>query len=125
MNDEKDDLTSFFGDPISIYNDKMAEEDGILVPTGHPLINYITANAYHRCIEEFSKDGMWEQFASSKEKFERKLLAKLIASVIIEIQKQYLKDKKADTFYSVTARVYKFFVEANENGFTLLFPEDH
>lgn len=123
---EKDDLTEFFGEPISIYTDSQALADGLLVATGHPLITYVTSNVYHRCIDEFSKDGMWEQFASSKEKFERKLLAKLIASVIIEIQKQYIKDgKKADTFYSVTARGYKFFVEQNESGFTLLFPEDH
>jgi hypothetical protein len=80
----------------------------------------------HRCVEEFSKDGLWENFASSKEKYERKLLSKLIESVIIEIQKQYIKDnKRADTFYCVTARGWKFFVEQNENGFTLLFPEDH
>ena len=125
MNDE-DDFTKFWGTPISIYTDSQAEEDGILVPTGHPLITYITSNAYHRCIEEFSKDGLWEQFSDSKEKYERKLLSKLIASVIIEIQKQYIKDnKKADSFYCVTARGYKFFVEQNENGFTLLFPEDH
>lgn len=123
---EKDDIISFFGEPISIYTDSQALEDGILVATGHPLITYVTSNVYHRCVEEFAVDGLWEQFASSKEKYERKLLSKLIESVIIEIQKQYLKDhKKADSFYCVTSRGYKFFVEQNENGFTLLFPEDH
>jgi hypothetical protein len=123
---EREEITDFFGEPISIYTSKQAEEDGILIPTGHPLITYVTSNVYHRCIEEFSKDGLWEQFSDSKEKYERKLLSKLIASVIIEIQKQYIKDhKKADTFYCVTARGWKFFVEQNEAGFTLLFPEDH
>ncbi|MFZ3166415.1 MAG: hypothetical protein WA130_02285 [Candidatus Methanoperedens sp.] len=123
---EKDDITSFFGEPISVYTDSQGIEDGILIPTGHPLITLITSNAYHTCIEEFSKDGLWEQFASTKEKYERKLLSKLIESVIIEIQKQYIKDnKKADTFYSVEARGWKFFVAQNESGFTLMFPEDY
>jgi hypothetical protein len=123
---QKDEFTEFWGEPISIYDSKMAEADGILVATGHPLITYVTSNVYHRCIEEFSKDGLWEQFSDSKEKYQRKLLSKLIASVIIEIQKQYIKDhKRADTFYCVTARGYRFFIEKNESGFTLLFPEDH
>jgi hypothetical protein len=126
MTDEKDEITSFFGEPISIYTDSDALEDGILVATGHPLITYITSNAFHRCIKEFSKDGMWEQFADSKDKFERKLLSKLIASVIIEIQKQYIKDhKKADSFYCVTARGYKLFIAQNESGFTMMLPEDY
>ncbi|CAG1005637.1 hypothetical protein METP3_03737 [Methanosarcinales archaeon] len=111
MNNKKDEFTEFWGEPISIYNYKMADEDGILVPTGHPL---------------FAIDGTWEQFASSKEKYERKLLSKLIQSVIIEIQKQYIKDhKKADTFYAVEARGWKFFVAQNESGFTLMFPGDY
>ncbi len=122
---EKNELTEFFGDPISIYTDSQALEDGILVATGHPLITYITSNAYHKCIEEFAVDGIWEQFADSKEKYERKLLSTLIASVILEIQKQYIKDKKADTFYSVTARGWKFFIAQNEVGFTMMLPEDY
>lgn len=122
----KDEFTEFWGEPISIYNDKMAESDGILVPTGHPLITYVTSNVYHRCIEEFAIDGIWENFADSKEKYERKLLSKLIASVILEIQKQYIKDnKKADTFYSIEARGWKFFVAQNETGFTTMFHEDY
>lgn len=49
-----------------------------------------------------------------------------LATVIIEIQKQYIKDhKKADTFYAIEARGWKFFVAQNESGFTCMFPEDY
>lgn len=124
MNNEND-ITSFFGEPISTSS--QAEKDGILVATGHPLINYITRTVYERCISLFSNEGMWEQFASSKEKYERKLISKLIESVILEIQKQYLKaNKKEDWFYSVKVRGWKLFVSQNETGkFTLMFPEDY
>jgi len=54
------------------------------------------------------------------------VLVQLIESLIIEIQKQYIKDnKKANSFYSVEARGWMFFVAQNESGFTLMFPEDY
>lgn len=127
MTTEKNDLIEFFGEPISVYTSSQAEEDGILVATGHPLINYITRTVYERCIAPFSIDGLWEQFAPSKEKYERKLISKLIESTILEIQKQYLKaNKKEDWFYSVEVRGWELFVSQNETGkFTAMFPEDY
>ncbi len=127
MANEEDEFTKFWGEPISIYTSVMAEQDGILIQTGHPFINYITRTVYDRCIQPFAVDGMWEQFAESQIAYEVELTKKLIDSAVDEIRKQYLKSgKKADWFYSVEARGWKFFVAQNETGkFTLMFPEDY
>ncbi len=123
----KDDITEFFGEPISVHTSQQAEQDGILVQTGHKLISYMTHTVYERCIKPFALDGMWEQFAESQNAYEVELTRKLIDSVVTEIKKQYLKNnKKADWFYSIEARGWKFFVAQNETGkYTLMFPEDY
>ena len=90
----------------------MAEQDGILIQTGHKLINYMTRTVYDRCIQPFALDGMWEQFAESQIAYEVKLTRKLIYSAVDEIRKQYIKaNKKADWFYSIEARGWKLFVD--------------
>lgn len=95
------DITDFFGEPISVYTSVQAEQDGILIQTGHQFINYMTRTVYDRCIKPFAIDGLWEQFAESQIAYEVQLTRKLIDSAIIEIRKQYLKaDKKADWFYT-------------------------
>lgn len=119
---EKDDITSFFGEPISVYTSSQAEEDGILVATGHKLINYVTHTVFERCISPLAVDGLWEQFASSKEAYEKHLLSKLIESAIIEIRKL----KKQDWFYNIEVRGWDLFCAQNETGgYTLMFPEDY
>jgi hypothetical protein len=120
---EKDDITDFFGEPISVYTSVMAEQDGILIQTGYLFINYMTRTVYDRCIQPFAVDGMWEQFAESQIAYEVKLTKKLTDSAVEGIRNQYLKSgNKADWFYSIEARGWKFFVAQNETGkFTLLF----
>ncbi|MDO8725047.1 MAG: hypothetical protein Q7J35_03145 [Candidatus Methanoperedens sp.] len=126
MNDD-DEFTKFWGDPVSIYTSVMAEQDGILIQTGHPLINYMTHTIHERCIAPFAVDGMWEQFAESQIAYEVQLTRKLIDSAVEEIRKQYLKSgKKADWFYAIDCRGWKLFCAQNETGkMTLMFPEDY
>ena len=122
MVNEKNDLTGFFGKPISIYTSSQAEIDGILVATGHKLINYVTRAVFERCISPFAVDGLWGQFASSKEAYGKHLLAKLIESAIIEIRKL----KRQDWFSNVEVRGWDLFCAQNETGgYTLMFPGDH
>ena len=127
MNNEKDDITAFFGEPISVYTSVQAEQDGILIQTGHKLINYMTRTVYDRCIQPFAVDGMWEQFAESQIAYEVQLTRKLIDSAVDEIKKQYLKSgKKADWFYALEVRGWRLFCAQNETEkFTLMFPEDY
>ena len=127
MNNEEDEFTKFWGEPISIYTSVMAEQDGILIQTGHPIINYMTHTVHERCIAPFAVDGIWEQFAESQIAYEVQLTRKLIDSTVEEIRKKWLKaKKKADWFYSIEVRGWKFFAAQNETGkFTLMFPEDY
>lgn len=125
--DKDNDLTDFFGEPISVYTSLQAEDDGILIQTGNSIINYMTRTVYDKCIQPFALDGMWEQFAESQIAYEIELTKRLLDSAIIEIRKQYIKaNKKADWFYSVEVKGCKFFVAMNEMGkFTIMFPEDY
>ncbi len=127
MNNEEDEFTKFWGEPISIYTSVMAEQDGILIQTGHPIVNYMTHTVHERCIAPFAVDGMWEQFAESQIAYEVQLTRKLIDSAVEEIRKQWLKaKKKADWFYAIEVRGWKLWAAQNETGkFTLMFPEDY
>lgn len=126
MPKENEDITSFFGEPISVYTSVQAEDDGILIQTGNAIINYMTRTVYDKCIKPFAVDGMWEQFAESQVAYEIELTKKLIESAIAEMQIQYQKTKKEDWFYSVEVRGWKLFVAMNEMGkFTIMFPEDY
>ena len=122
MSNEKDEFSEFWGEPISVYTSSQAEEDGILVATEHRLINYATRTVFERSISPFAIDGLWEKFASSKEAYEKHLLAKLIESAILEVQKL----KRQDWFYNINIRGWDLFCAQNETGgFTLMFPEDY
>lgn len=112
-----DELTEFFGEVISKYTSEQGVEDGLLVETHHPIINYVTANVYDKCIKPFAEPM---KILGDKNP-EKNLLDKLLFSVIIEMQKL-----KPDWFYSIEARGWKFFVAQNETGkYTLMFPEDY
>lgn len=111
------DFSEFFGEPISVYTSSQAEEDGILIATGHPLINYITINLHSKLIEPYVVEGVDEA----------DLIKKLLDSVVVEMKKIYLKSgKKEDRFYSFEVRGCKLFCCLNETGkFTLMLPGDY
>jgi hypothetical protein len=130
--EDENDLTSFFGSPISVYTSKQAEEDGILVATGHKLINYITATVYHKCVEPFIEslaitrlsiaNKPLEVTDADRKKAERELIKKLLDSAILEI----VKLKRQDWFYNIEVRGWDLFCAQNETGgYTLMFPEDY
>jgi hypothetical protein len=129
---EKDDLTEFFGEPISVYTSEQAEEDGILVATGHKLINYITATVYSKCIEPFIEslaitrlslaNKPLEVTDADKKKAERELIKKLLDFAILEI----VKLKRQDWFYNIEVRGWDLFCCQNETGgYTLMFPANY
>jgi type I site-specific restriction endonuclease len=109
---KRDEITEFFGEPISVYTSEQAEADGILIKTGHPLINYITHTVFERCIEPFVTEDICEA----------NLTKKLINSAISEIRKL----NKQDWFYNIQVRGWDLFCCQNETGgYTLMFPEDY
>jgi hypothetical protein len=121
---EKDDLTEFFGEPISVYSSEMAEADGILISIQHPFINYITHSVFEKCIYPYVMDENKDQTDT--------LVKNLIHLVILEIKKQYLKaNKKMDWFYEVVVKDFKsndcrLFVAQNETGkYTAMLPSDY
>jgi hypothetical protein len=119
---DKDDITEFFGEPISTYTSEQAEQDGILVATGNPAINYVTATVFHRCIEACVIDGIWQLSAPTKEEYTKMLLDRLIGSAIAEVKRL----KRQDWLYEIDCRGWKLWVVQNETGkFTLMFPEDY
>ena len=106
------DITDFFGESISVYTSKQAEEDGILVATGHLLINYMTHTVFDRCIEPFVTEDIDEA----------SLTKKLIEDAIFEIK----KINKPDWMYAIKVRDWKLWVCQNETGaYTIMFPEDY
>lgn len=122
---EEQDITEFYGEPISVYTSAEAEEDGVLISITHPLINqvinYITRTVFTECIEPFAKDGIWEQFAKSKEAYEHILLIRLLMDVLKIIIK-----KKPDYLYEIQVRGWKLWVVLNEtNKYTVMFPQDY
>lgn len=146
---EKDDIISFFGEPLSVYTSEQATEDGILIKTGHPLINYITATVYSKCIEPFieplvmtkrslSNKPISETIEVGKKTFivnvkitdaetkqaEKELLDKLIASAILEVQKLH----RQDWLYALDdCRGWKdlWVVQNESGGYTLMFNSDY
>ena len=110
--DKRDEITEFFGNPISIYTSEQACEDEILIKTGHPLINYMTTNLHSKLIEPFVTENMDEAT----------LTKNLIDSTIIEIK----KINKPDWFYCIHIKGYKLFVAQNEtSGWTIMSQEDY
>jgi len=111
------DITDFFGEPISVYTSVQAEADGILVKIDHQLINYITASVFEKCIRPFVKEDGDEKI----------LVKKLIDIAIVEMKKIYIKrGKKEEWFYSFQIKDVKFFCAQNETGkFTLMLPSDY
>jgi hypothetical protein len=146
---EKDDITSFFGDPISTYSSEMAEAEGILIKTDNKIINFITATVHSRCIEPFIEPlamtklslankptseiievGSKEFIVSLKitdadrKKAEKELIDKLLASAILEVQKLH----RQDWLYALDdCRGWKdLWVVQNETGsYTLMFSSDY
>jgi hypothetical protein len=134
MNNEKDDLTEIFGSPISVYTSEQATEDGILVKTGHPLINFITATVYSKCVEPFIEPLAMTRLSlankplevtdADRKKAEKELVKRLIESAILEVQKL----NRNDWFYALDdCRGWKdMWVVQNETGlWTLMFNSDY
>lgn len=97
---------------ISVYTSEQAEADGILIATGHPLINFITTNLYEKLITPFITDEMNEA----------SLIKKLIEYAIIEIK----KINKPDWFYCIHIKGCKIFVAQNETGaYSIMLPSDY
>jgi len=141
------DITDFFGEPISVYTSEQAESDGILIKVEHPQINYITHTVMETCIEPFIEPLIiTDRSLSNKPSFEvvdvgeksfaipfeiteqekakavKKLIGKLLSSVVDEVRKV----NKPDWFYSFKVRGWKFFLAQNETGkYTLMFPSDY
>lgn len=144
---EKDDITSFFGDVISTYTSEQATEDGILIKTDNKIINFITATVYEKCISPFIEPLAMTKLSlankpisekisigskefivnlkitdADKKKAEQELVKKLIESAILEI----LKTKRQDWFYNIEVRGWDLFCCQNESGsYTLMFPSDY
>lgn len=145
MNDEVND---FFGEVISSYTSEQGEQDGVLVKTDNPIINYITATVYHECIEPFIETSaltnrvlankpILPETEIGKIKFvfnfkiseeekkiaERGLLKKLLDTAIAQIKAL----KREDWMYELPdCRGWKLWVCQNETGkYTLMFPEDY
>ncbi len=122
MTEEKDDITKFFGEPISTYTSEQAEADGILVATGNSIINFVTRTVWDRCIEPFAVDGIWEQFAKSKEEYTKILLDRLLESAIWVVKRLNRKD----WLYVIKCRGWELWCVQNETGkYTLMFAEDY
>lgn len=142
-----DEVTEFFGEPISVYTSDQAEQDGILVKTGNTTINYVTANVYSQCIEPFIESSALTELSLKnkplmletdigdkklvfqiaipdevKQRAAKKLLNKLLATAIEEVKKL----NKKDWMYAIDCRGWKLWVCQNETGaYTLMFPEDY
>lgn len=141
-------VTDFFGEVISKYTSDQAEEDGILVKTDNPIINYVTRTVYERCIEPFieasaltelslaNKPAMLETAIGDKklvfnvkipdelkQRVAKKLLDKLLVTAITQIKAL----KREDWMYELPdCRGWKLWVCQNETGaYTLMFPEDY
>lgn len=146
-NNDDEEFKKFWGEPMSIYTSSDAEADGILIKVDHPQINYITHSVFETCIEPFIEPSIiTDRSLSNKLRFEvvdvgersfviplkiteqekaeavKKLIGKLLASVVGEIR----KNNKPDTFYAFEIRGWKFFLAMNEyEKFTLMLPEDY
>lgn len=114
---EDKEFSDFWGSTISVYTSLQAVEDGILIKTGHPLINYITSSVFEVCIRPFVTEDVDEAV----------LVRKLIEDTIAEMKKIYLKSgKKEDWFYSFEIKGCKFFCALNETEkFTLMLQSDY
>lgn len=122
---ETDEVTEFFGEPISIYTSAEAQGDGVLIAIDHPLINtvinYITRTVFTECIEPFVIEGHWQQFTKNKEQYEHILLVRLL----MDIMKILIK-RKPDWMHEIEVRGWKFWVVLNEtNKYTVMFPGDY
>lgn len=143
-------VTDFFGEPISVYTSDQAEEDGILIKVNNPYINFITRTVFDRCIEPFIDTGVMTERSlkgkdallilpigksekvvcievkptrEEKDRMTTKLLDKLINSALDEIR----KINKPDWMYDLKdCRGWNLWACQNEAGkFTLMFPEDY
>ncbi|HUU36718.1 MAG TPA: hypothetical protein VMW46_00770 [Candidatus Desulfaltia sp.] len=124
------DLEEIFGEPISIYTSAQAEEDGFLVRTGDPFINYMTQAVYERMVEAKMPDP---EIVAGMNRIERALVdAKrhaLFRGLVIGAKLEVMKierEKGQDWFYKVALNGQDYFVAQNETGaYTLMFPEDY
>lgn len=141
-------VTEFFGEVISRYTSEQGEQDGILVKTDNPIINYITRTVYERCIEPFIEASALTKMSlankptmlkteigkkelifniqipeAEKKRAERELINKLLDTAITQIKAL----KKEDWMYELPdCRGWKLWVCQNETGkYTLMFPEDY
>lgn len=133
------DITDFFGEVISKYTSDQAEQDGILVKTDNPIINYITHTVLNRCIEPFIESfAMTTKINAGKDAFvgavltlteteknraRTTLIKKLLDTAITQIKAQ----NREDWLYTLKdCRGWELWVAQNETGkFTLMFPEDY
>ncbi|MGB7295139.1 MAG: hypothetical protein WBC70_06065 [Candidatus Aminicenantales bacterium] len=129
MSDVKDDV---FGEPISVYTSAQAEDDGLLVRTKDPVINYMTRAVYEREVEakmpalspeEYSRMTPFERYLHDGKRIA--LFRGLIIGAKLEVLK-IRKEKGEDWFYKVKLGGQDYFVAQNETGaYTLMFPDDY
>jgi len=120
----------FFGDTISTYTEKQAEEDGVLVDITKgimqdSLFNYCTAELLYKLkiIEE----------PDNELKLNVPNLLDLLNNAlhIVQLRNSQRKEKEMDTFYSGTIEIHdgtkqKIFMQQNSTGkYTIMLPEDY
>ncbi len=142
------DVTEYFGEVISKYTSDQAEQDGILIKTDNPYINYVTRNVWEKCIEPFIESAVLTKMSLSNKPMSEVIEVGTIAIIgnikITEAQKKSaakeLLNKLLDTAISLIkaqnredwlytlkdCRGWELWAGQNETGkFTLMFPEDY
>jgi len=124
-----DEIKEYFGEPISTYTCKQAEEDGILFDATklNPawkkgLFNYVTTNL-------LNKGYMEEDSGDSRIRMPNIVDLMNQANQIVKTKSKNFSE--FDSFYSgkielPSGTMQEIFIEQNETGkFTILLPEDH
>src|SRR4030043_809499 len=113
-------MKEVFGEPISVYTSAQAEEDGLLVKTNDPFINYMTRAVYDREVEAKCPEPEPEARARVAALEIYLLEAKwyaifrgLVIGAKLEVMK-IQKEKGCDWFYKVKLDGQDYFVAQNE-----------
>lgn len=141
-------VTEIFGAVISKYTSDQAEQDGILIKTDNPIINYVTRTVWDTCIEPFIESSAMTKLSlankpmsevievgnksfivnlkiteAQKKSAAKELLNKLLDTAITLIKAQ----NREDWLYTLKdCRGWELWAAQNETGkFTLMFPEDY
>jgi hypothetical protein len=108
MNNPRDDL---FGEPISVYTDAHALEDGVLVPVrGEGEVNRVTRAVFDYCAKPTGDPGLGE--------FDLSLLLAAITAILAIMPEDgwRIDTHKGKTLWLIPNEI---------GGLTLMFPEDY